>query len=68
WLIHLPQPAAKVIRAIARQFERAGTDGLETTELWQSDDVKHTAGLAGLREGGDPAELIQRTKETLFVA
>jgi type I restriction enzyme R subunit len=68
WLIHLPQPAAKVIRAIARQFERAGTDVLETTQLWQSEDLKHTAGFAGLSEGGDPAELIQKTKETLFVA
>src|SRR6185437_7836426 len=34
WLVKLPQPSVKVIRAIARQFEKAGTDALETDQLW----------------------------------
>ena len=36
WLIRLPQPATKVIRAIVKQFENAGTDALEATELWET--------------------------------
>lgn len=68
WLIQLPQPTAKVIRAIVRQFENAGTDALEAKELWETPEIKQLRGLAALREGGSPAELMRRTKETLFVA
>ncbi len=68
WLIQLPQPAAKVIRAIARQFERAGTDALETDQLWSAGEVKAAKGLAALKQGGDPAKLLRQTKETLFAA
>ena len=68
WLIHLPQPSAKVIRAIVKQFENAGTNALEAKELWETPDIKQLRGLAALREGGEPAELMRKTKETLFVA
>jgi len=68
WLIHLPPVSAKVLRAIVRQFERAGTDGLETNELWQTPDIRHLNGLKALREGGDPSELLRKLKETLFAA
>jgi type I restriction enzyme R subunit len=68
WLIQLPQPAANVIRAIARQFERAGTDALETQELWNAGEVKAARGLTALKQGGEPAALLRRTKETLFAA
>ena len=68
WLIRLPQPAAKVVRAIVRQFENAGTDALEAKELWETPEIKQLHGLAALREGGEPAELMRKTKETLFVA
>jgi type I restriction enzyme R subunit len=33
WLVQLPQPSAKVIRAIVKQFEKAGTAALESNEL-----------------------------------
>jgi type I restriction enzyme R subunit len=68
WLIRLPQPSAKVIRAIVKQFENAGTDALEARELWETPEIKQLRGLAALREGGEPAELMRKTKETLFVA
>lgn len=68
WLIQLPQPTAKVIRAIVRQFEKAGTDGLEATELWHTPEIKELHGIAALKQGGNPAELLRKTKETLFVA
>jgi type I restriction enzyme R subunit len=68
WLIRLPQPAAKVIRAIVKQFENAGTDALEAKELWETPKIKKLHGLAALREGGEPSQLMRKTKETLFVA
>ena len=68
WLIQLPQPTAKVIRAIVRQFERAGTNALEATELWRTPEIRELEGLAALKQGGQPAELLRKTKETLFAA
>jgi hypothetical protein len=68
WLIHLPQPTAKVIKAIVKQFEKAGTESLETKELWQAPEVKKEHGLEALKQGGNVAELMRRTKEDLFVA
>lgn len=68
WLLQLPPPAAKVIRAIARQFERAGTDALETDQLWNAGEVRAARGLAALKLGGDPGALLRRTKECLFAA
>ncbi|NBV24660.1 MAG: restriction endonuclease subunit R [Proteobacteria bacterium] len=68
WLVKLPQPAAKVIRAIARQFERAGTEALDSDQLFQTGEVMEAKGLAALKQGGNPAELLRKTKETLFAA
>jgi len=68
WLIQLPQPTAKVIRAIVRQFERAGTNALEATELWRTPEIRELKGLDALKRGGQPAELLRKTKETLFAA
>jgi type I restriction enzyme R subunit len=66
WLIQLPQPTAKVIRKIVKQFEKAGTGALETGQLWST--IGEPNALATLREGGPPAELLRKTKETLFAA
>lgn len=68
WLVRLPLPSVKVIRAIVRQFERAGTEALEKNELFQTPEVQQANGVAALREGGEPSELLKKTKETLFVA
>lgn len=68
WLIQLPQPAAKVIRAIARQFERAGTEALETQELWNAGEVRAVRGLTALKQGGEPSALLRKTKELIFAA
>lgn len=68
WLIRLPQPAAKVILAIVKQFERAGTDALEAKELWRTPEIHELNGLSALKQGGAPAELLHKTKETLFAA
>ena len=66
WMLTLPQPTTRVLKAVVRQFERAGTEALETGELWNVDEVRQAKGLSALRLGGNPAELMRRTKETLF--
>ena len=68
WLIRLPQPSVKVIRAIVKQFERAGTAALEAKDLWRTPEIRALKGLQALKQGGSPDELIRKTKETLFVA
>ena len=68
WLVQLPPLPAKVIRAIVRQFERAGTGALEAKELWQTPEIRDLKGLDTLRQAGQPGELLRQTKETLFAA
>jgi type I restriction enzyme R subunit len=68
WVTHLPPPAAQVIRAIARQFERAGTDALDSDQLWSTGEVSAAKGLTALKQGGDPTALLRKTKETIFGA
>ncbi|MBM3833880.1 MAG: hypothetical protein FJ403_11535 [Verrucomicrobia bacterium] len=66
WLIQLPQPSVKVIRAIVKQFEKAGTAALEAKEIWKTIGVLKP--IQQLKQGGQPDELIRKTKENLFVA
>lgn len=66
WLIKLPQPSAKVIRAIVKQFEKAGTAALEATEIWKTIGISKP--IQQLKQAGQPDDLIRKTKETLFVA
>jgi type I restriction enzyme, R subunit len=68
WLIQLPQPSAKVIRAIVRQFEQSGTPALEAQDLWRTPEMRELKGLQALKQGGQPADLLRKTKETLFAA
>jgi type I restriction enzyme R subunit len=66
WLIQLPQPTAKVIRKIVKQFEKAGTGALETGQLWKT--IGEPNALETLRQGGQPAALLRKTKEALLAA
>ncbi|HEU5125242.1 MAG TPA: DEAD/DEAH box helicase family protein [Verrucomicrobiae bacterium] len=68
WLVKMPPLPAKVIRAIVRQFERAGTGALEAKELWQTPEIRDLKGLETLKQGGQPNELLRKTKETLFAS
>jgi type I restriction enzyme, R subunit len=66
WLAGLPAPAAYTLSAITAQFARAGTEGLESAELFETGPVKKAGGLRALREAGKPAELVAETKARLF--
>jgi type I restriction enzyme R subunit len=68
WLDALPPSAAATIKAIARQFERGGTESLENPQVFQTPEVKAAGGLAALQAAGQPAELLRETKARMFAA
>jgi type I restriction enzyme R subunit len=68
WLDGLPPATAATIRAIAGQFERGGTEGLENPQVFQTPEVKAAGGLAALKAAGQPAELLRETKRRMFAA
>jgi len=68
WLQTLPPPAAATVRAIAAQFARGGTEGLENPRIFQTPQVRKAGGLAALRAVGEPAEVLKETKERMFAA
>jgi type I restriction enzyme, R subunit len=66
WLKQLPARAAYTLTALTAQFARAGIEGLESTELFETGAVKKAGGLMALKEAGQPAELVRETKARLF--
>jgi len=56
----------KVIRKIVKPFEKAGTGVLEAGQLWKA--IDEPKALETLRQGGQPAELLRLTKQTLLAA
>lgn len=68
WLGGMPLPSAETLRALAMQFGRAGTDGLENPHIFDTPDVKHAGGLAALRALGRPADILRETKTRIFAA
>ncbi len=68
WLHDLPAETGATIRAIASQFERGGTEGLENPQIFQTPEVKEAGGLAALMVSGKPADLLRETKVRMFAA
>jgi len=68
WLALLPEQATAVIKAVAKQFEMGGTEGLENKEIFRTPEVTNAGGLAGLKAAGNPAELLKETKARMFAA
>ena len=68
WLHTLPPKTSATIEAIAAQFARAGTDGLESAYVFQVPEVQQAGGLAALRHYGTPSEVLSQTKERMFAA
>ena len=68
WINELPLQAAATIRAIATQFDRGGTEGLENPQIFQTPEVRAAGGLAALRAGGTPFDLLRETKTRMFAA
>ena len=68
WLAGLPAVTAATLKALASQFTRAGTDGLETPQVFQTPEVLRAGGLAALKMLGNAAEVLRETKRRLFAA
>lgn len=68
WINALPGKTAATIRAIASQFERGGTEGLENPQIFQTPEVKLAGGLAALQMAGNPRDLLIETKTRMFAA
>lgn len=72
WLAGLPTPAAHTLEAIVGQFGKAGTDGLENPDIFNTPEVRKGGGKDGpikaLRELGKPANVLLDVKAKLFAA
>jgi type I restriction enzyme, R subunit len=68
WLAQLPPDAAATLKALAAQFARSGTDGLENPHIFETPDVVRAGGLRALQAAGQPAEVLRETKERMFAA
>ena len=68
WLRTLPVSAAATLKALASQFARSGTEGLENPKVFQTPEVVQAGGLSALKALGKPAEVLQEKKERMFAA
>jgi type I restriction enzyme R subunit len=68
WLEALPSPTSAALQAVARQFIREGTDGLENPRIFQTPEVVRAGGLGALKALGKPVEVLTGTKERMFAA
>lgn len=68
WLDGMPPTSAATVRAIASQFARAGTEALETPQIFSTPEVLKAGGLPALKIIGDPGVILLETKERLFAA
>jgi type I restriction enzyme R subunit len=69
WLGQMPPETAKTVQAIAAQFARGGTEGLESNQLLQTPEVRNAGGLNALKALERPArEVLNETKERIFAA
>ena len=66
WLDGLPRAASIALQALASQFARAGTEGLENPHIFETPEVKKAGGLESLRAMGRPADILRETKVRLF--
>ena len=68
WLAGLPATTRATLRALAGQFARGGTEGLENAHVFQTPEVVRAGGLAALKALGRPADVLRETKERMFAA
>src|SRR5262249_41118005 len=68
WLSGLPKTTAATLQALAAQFARAGTDGLENPQVFQTPEVTQPCGRNALKALGSPADVLHATKERMFAA
>lgn len=68
WLGSLPKGASATLKALAAQFARGGTEGLENPQIFQTPEVVKAGGITALKMLGKPADVLHETKERMFAA
>lgn len=68
WLGAMPDGPRNVVTALANQFALAGTEGLESRDVFQTPEIIRAGGLNALRQLGEPADVLRETKERMFAA
>jgi type I restriction enzyme R subunit len=68
WFKNLPDKTRLTLLALARQFEKGGTDELENPHVFSAPDVKKAGGLSALKVLGEPKDIVIETKRRLFAA
>ena len=68
WLKSLPEKTTDTLLALAKQFERGGTDELENPHVFTAPDVARAGGFEALKNLGNPNEIVNETKRRLFAA
>ena len=68
WLDTLPDQTKAVVLAITAQFGREGTEVFENRHLFKVKSIIAAGGIAALKLGGNPADLLAETKWRLFAA
>ena len=68
WFKSLPEKTTNTLLALAKQFERGGTDELENPHIFITPDVVRAGGFEALKNLGNPNEIINETKRRLFAA
>ena len=66
WFKSLPQRTSTTLVALARQFEKGGTEELENPFVLNAPDVMKAGGLEALKVLGEPKDIIDETKKRLF--
>lgn len=64
----MPSTARAVVLGMAGQFERIGTDALESREIWRVPGIERAGGLKALTALGKPAMVLADVKQRLFSA
>ncbi|MBN9120846.1 MAG: DEAD/DEAH box helicase family protein [Planctomycetes bacterium] len=68
WLKALPDAARAVVEALADQFAKDGTEGLENPLVWQTPAVVAAGGLKALGSAGEPKKVLAEVKGRMFAA
>lgn len=66
WLSSLPKESRDTLLALAKQFEKGGTEELENPYVFNAPNVVKAGGLEALKILGNPKDIIDETKRRLF--
>lgn len=66
WLSAMPPRSREVVTALANQFALAGTEALESRDVFATPEIIRAGGLAALRQVGEPSDVLMETKRRIL--